>query len=64
MHAISSYPGNRPTHKQTDRTDFNTLPQLERTVTRKALSKVYTSAKSEESALLTVQQTQVKTCQV
>ena len=25
MHAISIYRGNRPTHKQTDRTDYNTL---------------------------------------
>jgi len=25
MHAISSYRGNRPTHKPTDRTDYNTL---------------------------------------
>ena len=25
MHAISSYRGNRPTHKHTDRTDYNTL---------------------------------------
>jgi len=25
MHAISSYRGNRPTHTQTDRTDYNTL---------------------------------------
>jgi len=25
MHTISSYHGNRPTHPQTDRTDYNTL---------------------------------------
>ena len=25
MHAISNYRGNRPTHKHTDRTDYNTL---------------------------------------
>ena len=25
MHTISSYHGNRPTHSQTDRTDYNTL---------------------------------------
>jgi len=25
MHEISSYHGNRPTHKHTDKTDYNTL---------------------------------------
>ena len=35
MHAISSYCGNRPTHKHTDRTDYNTLRRsLARSVTK------------------------------
>jgi len=35
MYAISSYRGNRPTHKHTNRTDYNTLCRsLARSVTK------------------------------
>jgi len=50
MHAISSYRGNRPMHKQTltDRGDYNTLRSLARSVTRLALSRAPTVTKAAE----------------